>query len=508
MSENSSEPKLILMKCKACGATVQVNSEQTELICPYCKSKELILDSDAVKAEKVRSQAYVEVEKEKLKHDKEMNEASIEENEINEFKKGKGKVFLIIFAAIFAISSFVAFKHSHSMAGVIAILQTAMLIASFMIGMHYIKVKMKWVKPVLTILAFLMIFPYYTEYQKYDRVHYNYEDDEPAHRANKKLKWPTKGLAAKLPDPESKYGYVNENDSERLSAEATKYSHTKYKKYLAKCKEKGFTDVLSEGKNKYTSCDTEGNTLNLYFGDSAMHIELNPAYGEMKWPTIGFATMLPVPKSTKGEIESDNEQFGFEAYVGGTTPADYAEYVSQCQALGFVEDYDNETTEYTAKNKDGYSIRISITPDEDRDMEVEIQKPEKTKSKTSKASSKKATNSANTANSSNSSNSSTTTDTSNASGALVDGMRPEFKTAIDSYEAFFNEYVDFMKKYSANPTDAELIKEYSEYMTKYNKAMEDMGNTGKEKMNDAETAYYLAASNRINTKLLEVATQN
>ena len=87
MSENSSEPKLILMKCKACGATVQVNSEQTELICPYCKSKELILDSDAVKAEKVRSQAYVEVEKEKLKHDKEMNEASIEENEINEFKK-------------------------------------------------------------------------------------------------------------------------------------------------------------------------------------------------------------------------------------------------------------------------------------------------------------------------------------------------------------------------------------------------------------------------------------
>ena len=100
------------------------------------------------------------------------------------------------------------------------------------------------------------------------------------------------------------------------------------------------------------------------------------------------------------------------------------------------------------------------------------------------------------------------TDASNASGALVDGMRPEFKTAIDSYEAFFNEYVDFMKKYSANPTDAELIKEYSEYMTKYNKAMEDMGNTGKEKMNDAETAYYLAASNRINTKLLEVATQN
>jgi DNA-directed RNA polymerase subunit RPC12/RpoP len=505
MSENGSEPKLILMKCKACGATVQVNSEQTELICPYCKSKELILDSDAVKAEKVRSQAYVEVEKEKLKHDKEMNEASIEENEINEFKKGKGKVFLIIFAAIFAISSFVAFKHSHSMAGVIAILQTAMLIASFMIGMHYIKVKMKWVKPVLTILAFLMIFPYYTEYQKYDRVHYNYEDDEPAHRANKKLKWPTKGLAAKLPDPESKYGYVNENDSERLSAEATKYSHTKYKKYLAKCKEKGFTDVLSEGKNKYTSCDTEGNTLDLYFENSAMNIELTPAYGEIKWPTIGLATMLPVPKSTKGEIESDNEQFGFDAYVGGTTQADYAEYVSQCQALGFVEDYDNETTEYTAKNKDGYSIRISITPDEDRDMEVEIQKPKKTKGKTSKASSKKDTNAANT---SNASNSSTTTDTSNASGALVDGMRPEFKTAIDSYEAFFNEYVDFMKKYSANPTDAELIKEYSEYMTKYNKAMEDMGNTGKEKMNDAETAYYLAASNRINTKLLEVATQN
>ena len=36
---------------------------------------------------------------------------------------------------------------------------------------------------------------------------------------------------------------------------------------------------------------------------------------------------------------------------------------------------------------------------------------------------------------------------------LVDGMRPEFKEAMDSYEAFYDEYCDFIKKYNDNPSE-------------------------------------------------------
>lgn len=41
---------------------------------------------------------------------------------------------------------------------------------------------------------------------------------------------------------------------------------------------------------------------------------------------------------------------------------------------------------------------------------------------------------------------------------LVDGLRPEFKEAMDSYEAFYDEYCAFMKKYMKNPTDLKLLE--------------------------------------------------
>ena len=41
----------------------------------------------------------------------------------------------------------------------------------------------------------------------------------------------------------------------------------------------------------------------------------------------------------------------------------------------------------------------------------------------------------------------------------------EFKSAMDSYEAFFDEYVAFMKKYSqSNGTDMSLLNDYTIYI--------------------------------------------
>ena len=42
--------------------------------------------------------------------------------------------------------------------------------------------------------------------------------------------------------------------------------------------------------------------------------------------------------------------------------------------------------------------------------------------------------------------SSTSSATAQNDGKLVNGMRKDFKEAMDSYEAFMNEYVAFMKK--------------------------------------------------------------
>lgn len=87
----------------------------------------------------------------------------------------------------------------------------------------------------------------------------------------------------------------------------------------------------------------------------------------------------------------------------------------------------------------------------------------------------------------------------------VDGMRPEFKAAMDSYEDFMNEYVDFMKKYSENSGDMSLLLDYADYMSKYSTFVKDFEAWDDDNMNAAETAYYIDVQSRVSKKLLEIA---
>ena len=87
----------------------------------------------------------------------------------------------------------------------------------------------------------------------------------------------------------------------------------------------------------------------------------------------------------------------------------------------------------------------------------------------------------------------------------TDGIRADFKSAMDSYEKFFDEYVAIMKKYANNPNDMSILGDYTKYMGKYAKMMEDFEKWESEDMNAAETAYYIEVQGRISKKLLEVA---
>lgn len=76
---------------------------------------------------------------------------------------------------------------------------------------------------------------------------------------------------------------------------------------------------------------------------------------------------------------------------------------------------------------------------------------------------------------------------------------------MDSYEAFIDEYVSFMKKYNANPNDLTLIANYATYVAKYTDMVNKFDHWKSENLNDAETAYYLEVQTRLNLKLLEAA---
>lgn len=84
----------------------------------------------------------------------------------------------------------------------------------------------------------------------------------------------------------------------------------------------------------------------------------------------------------------------------------------------------------------------------------------------------------------------------------INGIRTEFKTAMDSYEAFFDEYAIFMNNFSNSDNTLAAFSDYADFMSRYTETMEAMEALGEEDMSTEEAAYYLEVTTRINQKLL------
>lgn len=84
-------------------------------------------------------------------------------------------------------------------------------------------------------------------------------------------------------------------------------------------------------------------------------------------------------------------------------------------------------------------------------------------------------------------------------------MRPEFKDALDSYEAFFKEYCDYITKFNANPTDLGLLADYANYVAQYADMMSKLDALDDGELNDAELKYYIDVTARITKMLADVA---
>lgn len=81
------------------------------------------------------------------------------------------------------------------------------------------------------------------------------------------------------------------------------------------------------------------------------------------------------------------------------------------------------------------------------------------------------------------------------------GIRPEFKETMDSYEAFFKEYVDFLKKYESSDNTLGMLSDYMDYISKYAEMSEKLASLDTNDLSEEETAYYMEVTMRI-TELL------
>ena len=87
----------------------------------------------------------------------------------------------------------------------------------------------------------------------------------------------------------------------------------------------------------------------------------------------------------------------------------------------------------------------------------------------------------------------------------ADGVDPELKAFLDSYEEFMDEYILFMKKYMDDPGNAvTMLGEYASIMEKYGEFAEAVEKYDEKEMSTADAKYYLEVTNRINQKMLHI----
>lgn len=298
--------------------------------------------------------------------------------------------------------------------------------------------------------------------------------------------WNTIMVKEQLPQPTTNQGKIVTNDPNGLWMHVKATSISEYQTYVAACKEKGFTIEADEKTSSYYAYNDAGYKISLYYTESSAEYDINVdaprKMSTITWPVTGIAATLPATPSTTGVIETDTSS-SFVAYIGDMPVASLLEYINLCSESGYNVDYDKRDTYYKAFNGDGtklvltymgfYTIRIELYAAKNSDTA--------------------------------SSNQNATEPTDDTSTESSDDIGTEFKATMDSYEAFFDEYVELMKSYKSNPTDVNLALKAAEMATAYAENMEKLENLDTSNLNDAELAYYLEVTNRITQKLLSIA---
>ena len=296
-----------------------------------------------------------------------------------------------------------------------------------------------------------------------------------------------------IPEVKGTVDYTYENTEEKMWIDFNSVDDNQYKDYITACKDRGFTVEEESDSYKFEAFNADGYKLELthFSGDDSLGVILKAPMemDEIIFPIGQAGNAVPKPKSTVGKIDYERDD-RFSLYLGNTPKADYNEYVTACIDKGFTVGYRKDDKFYYAYNADGWYVSLEYVGF--NVMSIDVRPPEEPdESKQLSDTSKPETTNA--------------PETSKPAEADASGLRSDFKEAMDNYESFMNDYVDFMKKYQANPTDLSLITDYATYINKYNELSQSFEKWDSSDMNDAEKAYYLEVQTRVNNKLLEAA---
>ena len=504
--EENKQTTFTSTNCKNCNGKIEIDADKEVTVCPFCGTKyataEILRESDAVRLEKLKLQAEREREQRKRENAREQealakqkNEADLKNLELHTFKNGAFSKVLLVFFAFSALGVWQSFSHGRIARGLIALLMAALFIGAWLMGMQLIKAPKKGFHTVLAIAAFVLIIPFFTV------------GGGSSYTAKAQaIEWDTLDLGEKLPVIQKGKGHIYSNSHDRLSLSIDGYEEKDYKAYRDACIAFGYTVEAEESSSSYRAFNEEGYCVKLNRLSSKLDIQLDApeTLAPFEWPTNGLAVLLPQPASAVGRTMQDSGT-AFEIKVGETTPEVYKAYVKACEEAGFTANHNKTDTAFSASNADGYRVTVSYLGF--RVMKIRIEAPEVSEAPEASEAENSADGSQADVPADTAENEpvlpDTAPETDTSDSANETGLRPDFKAAMDSYEAFMGEYCDFMAAYSENPSDLTLIGKYATYLEKYTKLTEDFDKWNSEDMNAAELAYYTEVQARVSKKLLE-----
>lgn len=368
--------KTVSLMCKNCNGILETDDEKSLLVCPYCGSKELIVDNDAVAIEKIRSSAYKEVEIERIRSN-DRNKIREEENQRNQeeikqgnkFKKSIMSFFLIIAFLASILFSIVFFSQSSVFSGLICILMAACFAASWLMGIKIVKVKKRNFHLIFAIVGLALLFVAFAVRNTENYSAKNVVD----------IEWNIVFLGDKIPEPSSKKVEIHTNTGEELWIDVMETSEQDYYKYIIKCKEIGYDNELDESSISFKAYNDSGYGLSLSHSgyDNSMSIQLKSPtkLSELNWDTHIISQTLPSPSSSVGSFKAENSE-ETHVIVGEVSDEDYKSYCNICKEKGFTIDEKSENNGFEAYNEAGYKLNISYNSG-NREMDITLYYPMK-----------------------------------------------------------------------------------------------------------------------------------
>jgi len=175
-------------------------------------------------------------------------------------------------------------------------------------------------------------------------------------------------------------------------------------------------------------------------------------FGEFRWPRSELASLIPVPKSTFGEIGWE-QSYGFVIYVGETSKSDYVEYVDECWDRGFTFEYRRGDDFFWADNVDGHKVTVRYD-DEFSIMFIRMDAADEDESKPTPTPEPQDSGD----------NQGSDDNAGNTGTPTVPDY--DWRQFLKDYEEWMDDYIAFLKKYEEDPNNLDLLMESLDLMIK------------------------------------------